>query len=96
MQEVQKFLCVDAAASDAKNLCMWCLASFVDIFLRNYGPKSLEQLCKTQQFTKQRFNNEQTVEKEFFIHIIEICCHSGMLVKSYRYWLLNWQPLGGN
>ena len=32
IQEVQKLLCVDAAASDAENLCLWCLASFVDIF----------------------------------------------------------------
>ena len=33
MQEVQKLLCVDAATSDAENLCMWCLARLVDIFL---------------------------------------------------------------
>ena len=33
IQEAQKLLCVDAAASDAENLCKWCLASFIDIFL---------------------------------------------------------------
>ena len=48
--------------------------------------------ARLKKFTKQRFNNKQTVEKDFFIHIIEICCNSGMLVKSYRYWLSNWQP----
>ena len=67
------------------------------IFFENFvSQKSLEQLCKTTQFTKQRLNNEQIVEKEFFIHIIEICCNSRMLVKSYRNWLLNWQSKGGN
>ena len=32
MQEVQNLPCVDAAASDAENLCMLCLASLVDMF----------------------------------------------------------------
>ena len=32
IHEVQKLLCVDAAASDAENLCMWCLASPVNTF----------------------------------------------------------------
>ena len=48
-----------------------------------------KNFARLKQFTKQRFNNKQTVEKEVFIDIIEICCNSGMLVKSYRYWLLN-------
>ena len=81
---MQLHLMLKLFASDAW-LALW-------IFLSNFVPKSLEQLCNTKQFTKQRFNNKQTTEKEFFIHIIEICCNSGMLVKSYRYWLLNWQP----
>ena len=92
IQEVQNLLCVDAAASDAENLCMWCLASPMDI----YGDILFQNLwnnsASLKRLTKQRFNNKQTVEKEFFIHIIEICCNSGMLVKSYRYWLLNRQP----
>ena len=96
IQEVQILLCVDAAASDAENLRMWCLASLVDFFWRNFVPKSLEQLCKTNQFTKQRLNNKHSVEKEFFIHTIEIFSNSRMLVKSYRYWLWNWQSKGGN
>ena len=89
-KEVQKLLCVDAAASDAENLCLWCLASLVDIF-EDFVPKFWEQLCKTKKFTQQCFNNKQTVEKDFLNHIIEIYGNSGMLVKSYRYWLLNWQ-----
>ena len=32
IQEAQKMHCVDAAASDAENLCRWCLASPVDMF----------------------------------------------------------------
>ena len=32
IQEAQILHCVDAAASDAENLCRWCLASPVDIF----------------------------------------------------------------
>ena len=31
IKETQNMHCVDAAASDAENLCMWCLASLVDI-----------------------------------------------------------------
>ena len=31
IQEAQNLQCVDAAASDAGNLCRWCLASTVDI-----------------------------------------------------------------
>ena len=32
IQEAQKLHCVDAAASDAKILCKWCLASLVNIY----------------------------------------------------------------
>ena len=96
IQEVQKLLCVDAAASDAEYLYMWCLAILVDIFWEFFIQKSLDQSARLKQFIKQGFNNEQTIEKDCFIHIIEICCNSGILVKSYRYWLSNWQPKGGN
>ena len=92
IQEVQKLLCVDAAASDAENLCLWCLASLVDIFWAMLFQNFRNNSARLKKFTKQRFNNKQTIEKDFFIHIIEICCDSGMLVKSYHYWLLNWQP----
>ena len=92
IQEVQNLLCVAAVASDAENLWMWCLASLLDIFWEILHQNLWNNSASPKQLTKQRFNNKQTVEKEFFIHIIEICCNSGMLVKSYRYWLLNWQP----
>ena len=39
--------------------------------------------------------SHSTVEKEFLIHVSEICYKSGMLIKSYRYWLFNWQAEGG-
>ena len=49
IQEVQKLLCVDAAASDAEYLCMWCLASHVDIFweilFQNLWNKSARLKC---------------------------------------------------
>ena len=96
IQEVQNLLWVDAAASDAENFCMWCLASPIDIFGDILFQHLWNNSARLNRLTKQRFNNKQTVEKEFFIHIIEICCNWGMLVKSYRYWLSNWQPLGGN
>ena len=66
--------------------------AFFGIFGESFVSKSLDKLCKTNTSTEQRVVNKDTVEKEFFIHIIEICCNSGMLVKSYRYWLLNRQP----
>ena len=92
IQEVQKLLCVDAVASDAENLCLWCLASLVDIFWAILFQNFWNNSTRLKKFTEQRFNNKQAVEKDFFIRIIEICCNSGILVKSYRYWLLNWQP----
>ena len=48
IQEVQKLLCVNAAAFDAEYLCMWCLAIPVDIFSGIFVQKSLKQLCKTK------------------------------------------------
>ena len=92
IQEVQKLLYVDTAASDAENLCLWCLASLVDIFWAILFQNFWNNSARLKKFTKQRFKNKQTVEKDLLIHIIEICCNSGMLVKSYRYRLLNWQP----
>ena len=62
IQWVQKLICVDAAASYAENLHLWCLASILNIFFRNFVPKYLEQRCKTKtQFTKQSFINKQTI-----------------------------------
>ena len=55
------------------------------IFFEKFCSKILPRL---KQFSKQRFINKQNVEKEFFIHIIEICCNSGMLVKSCRFFVI--------
>ena len=59
IHEVPKLLCIDAAASDAENLCMWCLASLVNIFFleilfQNFWNNS----ASLKQFTKQRFINK--------------------------------------
>ena len=68
------------------SLALWIF--FEQFCSKIFGKNS----ARLKKFTKQRFNNKDAVEKDFFIHIIEICCNSGMLVKSYRYWLFNWQP----
>ena len=69
IQEVQQLPNVDAAASDAVKLCMWWLPSLVDIFWKLLFPNLWINSARLHQFTKQRFINKQTVEKEFFIHI---------------------------
>ena len=33
--------------------------------------------------------SHSTVEKDFFINVVEICCKQGMLIKSCCYWLLS-------
>ena len=65
-------------------MCMWCMASLVDIFEKVWFQNLWNNSPRLKQLTKQRFINKQTTEKEFFIQIIEICCNSGMLIKSYR------------
>ena len=62
IQEVQKLLCVDAAASYAESLCMWCLASLVDIFWEILLQNLWNNSERLKQFTKQRSINKQTVE----------------------------------
>ena len=87
IQEVQTLLCVDAAASDAENLCLWCLASLVDIFWAILFQNFRNNSARLQKFTKQRFNNKQTVEKDFlfisskFVAILE--CWSRVIVIGY-------------
>ena len=65
IQEAQKLHCVDAAASDAENLCRWCLASPVDIFLRIFVPISLKRLCKTCTIYNTRFIKSFNRRKRF-------------------------------
>ena len=87
IQEVQKLICVDAAASDAENLCLWCLASLVDIFWAILFQNFWNNSARLKKFTKQRFNNKQTVEKDFlfisskFVAIRECC--SRVIVIGY-------------
>ena len=62
IQEVQKLLCVDATASDAEYLCMWCLVILVDIFWELLFKNLWNNSARLKQFTKQGFNNKQTIE----------------------------------
>ena len=80
IQEVQKLLCVDAATSYAEDLCLWCLASLVDIFWAILFQNFRNNSARLKKFTKQHFNNKQTVEKDFFIHIIEISWSRGIVI----------------
>ena len=57
-------------------LALWNF--FLEILFQNLR----NNFARLKMFTKQRFINKQTVEKEICIHIIDICCNSGMLVKS--------------
>ena len=66
IQEVQKLLCVDAAAYDAEYLCMWCLAILVDIFWEFLFKNLWNNSARLKQFTKQGFNNQQTIEKNLY------------------------------
>ena len=71
IQEVQKLICVDAAASDAENLCMWCLAILVDIFWEFLFKNIWNNSSRLKQITKQGFNNKQTIEKEYHLNLLQ-------------------------
>ena len=92
IQEMQNMHCVDAAASDAENLCEWCLASLVDIVWEFLFQNILKNSARRLKYAIHILFGQSTLENEFFIRVIEICCISGMLIKSCRYWLTNWQP----
>ena len=85
IQETQNMYSVDAAASHAENLCKWCLSSLVDIAWECLFQNILNDSARRLQY------GHSTIEK-FFIRAIQICCKSGLLITSCRYWLLNWQP----
>ena len=87
IQEAQKLLCVDAAVSDAAKLNKWCLASLVDILWEFLFQILWKDSARRVQYATHVLFIHLTLEKEFLIHVIEICCHSEMLVKSFRYWL---------
>ena len=92
IQEAQNMHCVDAAAFDAEKFCKWCLASLVDIVWEVLFQNLFNDSARRIQYATHVLFCQSTVEKEFFIHVIKICCKSGMLIKSCCYWLLNWQP----
>ena len=71
--EAQELHCVDAAVSDAENLCRRCLASPVDIFWEILFLISSKRLCKTCTICHIRFIYSFNRRKEFFNHVIEIC-----------------------
>ena len=66
IQEVQKLLCVEAAVSDAENLCLWCLPSLLDIFWAILFQNFWNNSARLKKFTKQRFNNKQKWRKRIF------------------------------
>ena len=92
IQETQNMHSVDAAASDAENLCKWCLASLVDIVWEFLFQYILNDSARRLKYATHVLFGQSNVEKVFFIRVIEICCKSGLLIKSCRYWLLNLQP----
>ena len=93
IQEAPKLHCVDAAASDAEHLCEWCLASPVGIVWEFLFQNLWIDTDQHVQYAIHVLLSHSTVEEEeFVIHVIEICCKSGMLIKSCRYWLLNLEP----
>ena len=95
IQEAQRLHCVDAAASDAENLCKGCLDSPVDIFWWFLFRILWNDSARRIQYARDILFSHSTVEKEFFIRAIEICNKQELLIKSCRYWLLNRQTKGG-
>ena len=74
VQEAHTLYCVDAAVPDAKNLCRWCLASFVYIFWEFLFRILWNDSARRVQYATHVLFGHSTVEKEFCIHVIEICC----------------------
>ena len=70
----------------------WWLASNVDIVWKFLLQNLWNDSAKRLQYTTHVWFSHSTVEKEFLIHVIEICFKSGILIKGCRYWLLNWRP----
>ena len=95
IREAQKLHFVDAAASEAENLCKGCLDSPVDIFRGFLFQILWNDSARRVRYTRDVLFSHSTVEKEFFICAIEICNKQEILIKSCRYWLLNRQPKGG-
>ena len=66
IQETQKLHCVDAAASDAENLCRWCLASPVDIFWKFLFRSLWNASARRVQYATHVLFSHSTVEKKSY------------------------------
>ena len=75
---------VDAAASDAENLCKSCLASIVYILLKFLFQNLLNDSARRVQYATLVLFIHSTVQNEFFMNAIEIRCKLGMFIKSCR------------
>ena len=73
IQEAQELHCVDEDASDAENLCRWCLASHLDIFWELLFRILQNDSARRVQYATHVLFTHSTVEKELCIHVIEIC-----------------------
>ena len=85
-REVQKLLCVNAAASDAENLCMCCLASLVDILWEILYQNLWNNSARLKQFYL--LNNASIInrqQKKILYSYHRNLLQFGNVVKSYRY-----------
>ena len=62
-QETQNMHCVDAAASDAENLCKWCLTSLVDIVWEFLFQNILNDYARRLQYATHVLVSPLTVQK---------------------------------
>ena len=91
---MQLYLILEIFVSDAW-LAPWifCLFFFFWKFLLRIVWNDSARRVK---YAKHILFSLSAVEKEFcFIWVIKICCKQGILIKSCRYWLLNWHPKNG-
>ena len=63
IQETQIMHCVDAAVSDAENLCKWCLASLVNIVWEYFFKNILNDSARRLQYATHVLFSQSTVEK---------------------------------
>ena len=63
IKETQNMHCVDAAASDAENLCKWCLASLVDIVWEFLFQNILNDSARRLQYATHVLFSQSTVKK---------------------------------
>ena len=72
---MQQHLMLQIFVSDAW-LALWIFLDFL--------PKSLwNDSARREQYATHVLFSHSTEEKEFFIHVVEICCQSGIFIKRY-------------